>query len=74
MVKHECNGSIEAEVEIKYSKRTNLEGVDNEIDWRMFNYQLNYLTDEYELEHITIIKHCPFCGISLLNNSEEQFS
>lgn len=66
-ITHRCEGSLENEVSIRFTKQFNSLAIsDDFITWRLFKPEIDW--GEYGnmyLSHVSEIKFCPFCGKEL---------
>lgn len=62
---HRCEGSLKAEVSIKYSTKYKLPVVGDTQAWRLFINKYDSDFDAYYPIHVSEIKFCPYCSKDL---------
>lgn len=67
MKTHRCEGSLKAEVSIRYDYRFQLEML-RDLDylaWRLYHYTYDSEYDYIGKCHVSEIKYCPYCSEKL---------
>lgn len=72
MKNHRCEGSLANEISIRKDYGNKLvKDINGDVkQWRMFNYQYDFDSDDYYEECIAKIDYCPFCGDKLEQESD----